>query len=68
MTECGERAVTIITGSVQGTSTHVARRRIELRCRLAQGHAGAHHDAEQGERWEGALGQTATLLRHEPEA
>lgn len=69
MAVCGERAVLIVTGEVEGTSTHLARRRLELRCALPLGHAGTHHDPENApERWNAAQGQVATLLRHEPEA
>jgi hypothetical protein len=69
MSDCGERAILIITGEVEGTSTHVARRRTELRCKLPLGHVGAHHDPEHaGEHWDAAAGQVTTLLRHEPNA
>jgi hypothetical protein len=69
MTNCEERAILIITGDVEGTSTHVARRRVELRCRLPRGHVGAHHDPENdSERWDAVAGQVATLLRHDPES
>lgn len=67
MTDCGERAILIVTGDFVGTSTHVARRRVELRCRLPGGHAGAHEDPEHGhERWDASTGQVPTILRHEP--
>jgi hypothetical protein len=66
MSECGERAVLIITGDVEGTSTQVARRRVELRCGLPRGHAGVHRDADNAaESWESASGHVATLLRDE---
>jgi hypothetical protein len=67
MASCGERASLIITGDVDGTSTHLARERLELRCALPQGHPGSHHDPEKApERWDASPGQFATLLRHEP--
>lgn len=66
MTDCGERAILIVTGEVAGTSTHIARRRVELRCSLERGHPGAHRDASE-ETWDAAAGEVATLLRHESE-
>jgi hypothetical protein len=65
--ECGHRAVLVITSKVEGTSTTVARRRVELTCRLAAGHAGAHHDPEHDEDWDGLAGHRTTLLRDEDE-
>jgi hypothetical protein len=65
MSECGQRAVLVVTRGVEGTSTAVARRRIELTCRLAPRHSGEHHDAVHGERWQAVPGQKTTLLRHE---
>jgi hypothetical protein len=62
---CGQSAVLVVTGSVEGTSTHVARRRLELRCQLAVGHSGAHYDPDHGERWDGTSIHPQTLLRHE---
>lgn len=67
MLRCEERAVLIVTHSVEGTSTNVVRERIELRCDLASGHEGAHEDSQRKERWEGAVGRVATVLRHENE-
>jgi hypothetical protein len=63
--QCGHRAVLVITQQVEGTSTSVARRRLELVCSLEQGHAGAHHDGRHDEDWEGAPGVRPTLLRDE---
>lgn len=65
--DCGELAVLIVTTTVEGTSTSVARRRIELRCGLRAGHPGLHRDAEQNEEWASEPGHKATLLRHETE-
>jgi hypothetical protein len=64
---CGQRAVLVITRTVDGTSTNVARSRLELACQLPVGHAGAHVDTRHAEQWEGKPGQTPTLLRHEDE-
>jgi hypothetical protein len=64
---CGERAVLVITRTVDGTSTSVARSRTELSCQLPSGHAGAHVDTEHAEQWESKPGDRPTLLRHEDE-
>jgi len=65
--ECGHRAVLVITSQVEGTSTSVARRKVDLACGLPKGHAGAHHDAQHDEDWEGAPGTRPTVLRDEDE-
>ncbi len=65
MQRCGQRAVLMVTRVVEGTSTSVARRRVELTCGLASGHLGEHQDPAHGEHWAGKPGQTPTLLRHE---
>lgn len=63
MSECGHRAVLIITATVEGTTTNVALDRIELVCREPLGHEGDHRDAERGERWQGPPDRITTLLR-----
>lgn len=65
MTECAQRAVLIVTRSVEGTATSVAKTRVELMCRLPEGHDGPHQDTQRGETWEAQPGRRATLLRHE---
>jgi hypothetical protein len=65
MSECAERAVLIITRTVEGTSTAIVQQRLVLSCSLPQGHSGSHQNTEQGESWESAEGKVATLLRHE---
>jgi hypothetical protein len=67
MQACGHRAVLVVTQTVEGTSTSVARRRVELRCSLPASHSGLHRDETQGEEWEGRPGHLPTLLRHEDE-
>jgi hypothetical protein len=67
MTPCGQRAVLVITRTVDGTSTSVARSRVELSCQLPSGHTGAHVDTAHAERWEAKPGHMPTLLRHEDE-
>ena len=65
MQPCGRRAVLVVTRVVDGTSTSVARRRVELTCQLPAGHAGEHHDTEHHEKWGDRTSQIPTLLRHE---
>jgi hypothetical protein len=65
MSACGQTAVLIVTRRIEGTSTNVARRRVELVCGLSAGHAGPHHDAVNDERWDSEHGRRQTLLRHE---
>ena len=67
MLPCGQRAVLVITRTVDGTSTSVARSRLELTCGLPSGHRGAHVDTNRAEQWESKPGQVPTLLRHEDE-
>jgi hypothetical protein len=65
MPVCGQTGVLIITMTFDGTTTNVARRRIDLHCNLEANHTGPHRDTEQGEEWESGK---AVLLRHEDEA
>lgn len=67
MSSCGHLAYLVITRSVEGTSTSVARARIELRCDKHEGHEGNHSNAEHGEEWRGKVGERTTILRHEDE-
>lgn len=57
----------IVTAALEGTATNVARRRVELTCRLPAGHAGEHRDSEESEAWLAALGEMPMILRHEDE-
>lgn len=63
--KCGQRAVLVVTREVEGTSTNVASRRVELACTEESGHPGMHRDADHGEAWEDAPGKVPTLLRQE---
>ncbi len=67
MASCGSRALLLITGMVEGTSTSVARRRIELTCRLTAGHEGQHRSPEHEAFWDEKPGRITTLTRHDPE-
>ena len=64
---CGKKALLVITRTAEGTSTHVARLRIELSCRLPAGHGDAHHDTEHDEHWEDTKSQPVMIVRHEDE-
>lgn len=68
MPECSQRAILIVTAALEGTATNVARRRVELHCKLPEGHAGAHRDEEAGESWSGAPGEMSMVIRHEDDA
>lgn len=67
MSECGQKAVLVVTQTAVGTSTEVARRRVELCCRLPSGHGESHYDSQQNERWDAPVGKSTMLLRHEDE-
>ncbi len=64
---CKHRAILIVTGPIEGTSTSVARTRIELSCSEPEGHGGMHHDEKHGERWEDRGPELTHLLRHQDE-
>jgi hypothetical protein len=63
--ECGARATLVITGPVSGTSTHVAKQRIELSCKKPKGHDGLHRDPTHAREWQSEPGKVRTLLDHE---
>jgi hypothetical protein len=67
MSTCGHVAYLVITRSVEGTSTSVARSRIELHCDKPPGHEGNHASSQHGEEWRGKPGERTTILRHEDE-
>ena len=67
MSVCSAKAVLVITKEIEGTSTNVAKTRVELCCGLSSGHAGEHHDTDKDERWDGRPDQRRTLIRHETE-
>jgi hypothetical protein len=67
MSECGERAILIVTKSLAGTATNVARSRTVLVCGLEAGHGGEHRDLRNSESWDGKLRTLPTIIRHEDE-
>jgi hypothetical protein len=64
MADCGETAILIITLTPAGTSTNVARRRLEIRCELDRDHDGPHRNTEHHAEWESGK---PLILRHEDE-
>jgi hypothetical protein len=68
MTECGQKAILIVTMTPAGTATNVARQRVQLVCSLAEGHAGDHRDERQRETWSATSGEMPMVLRHEDDA
>jgi hypothetical protein len=65
---CDSRAVLIVTRQREGTSTNVARQRLELYCGLESGHAGPHRDAAQQQEWQVVQGRPTLLLRDEEDS
>ena len=63
--DCPHRATLIVTISVTGTASNVAKKRIDLECRLPKGHAGDHEDGAHGEKWRDDGHKRTTILRHE---
>jgi hypothetical protein len=52
---------------MEGTSTNVARQRIELHCSLPKDHEGAHRDSPHNQEWQVVQGRPTLLLRDESE-
>ena len=63
--DCPHRALLIVTRTVEGTSSNVAKRRVELRCGQPAGHGGPHVDAEHDEQWEDRGHRMSHILRHD---
>ena len=64
---CDTRAVLLVTRQIEGTSTNVARHRIELHCSLEPGHLGPHRDESQAQEWVVIKGRPSMVLRNEDE-
>ena len=64
---CDARAVLIVTRQIEGTSTNVARQRIDLRCSLTPGHAGPHRDEAHAQEWEDVKGRASMVVLDEDE-
>lgn len=64
---CPYRAVLLVTRDMRGTSSSIAKERVELTCMEPEGHEGPHHDARTGIRWQDKGKTVRTILRHEDE-
>jgi len=64
---CDARAVLLVTRQIEGTSTHVARQRIELHCSLSPDHAGAHRDEAHAQEWVVVKGRASMVVMDEDE-
>ncbi|HWZ88915.1 MAG TPA: hypothetical protein VNW92_08695 [Polyangiaceae bacterium] len=65
---CDSRAVLIVTRQMEGTSTNVARQRVELHCSLEAGHPGPHRDTVHEQEWEMVQDRPTLLLRDEEDS
>ncbi len=61
---CPHQAVLIVTAEIEGTSSSVAKRRLELQCSLEEGHEGEHVDERTDERWQDNGKQRSHVVRH----
>jgi hypothetical protein len=64
---CDARAVLLVTKQMEGTSTNVARQRVELHCSLIPGHDGPHRDESQAQEWLVVQGRPSMVFRDEQE-
>jgi len=62
---CDARAVLLVTRQMEGTSTHVARQRIELYCSLPPDHPGPHRDETQKQEWVVVKGRASMVVLDE---
>jgi hypothetical protein len=65
--QCPHRAVLIETQAIEGTSSSIAKRRIDLQCSLDIDHDSPHRDTTHSEEWADRGPQLTTVLRHETE-
>jgi hypothetical protein len=64
---CDARAVLLVTRQMEGTSTNVARQRIELYCSLPLDHEGPHRDETHEQEWRVVKGRVSMVVRDENE-
>ena len=64
---CDARAVLLVTRQMEGTSTNVARQRIQLHCSLPPEHAGPHRDETHAQEWLVVKGRASMVVRNEDE-
>ena len=60
---CEHRAVILVTGDVPGTSSNIAKERIEINCDLGDAHEGQHQNDEHNEKWEDRGGPITHIVR-----
>lgn len=66
--KCPHRAVLIVTRTVEGTSTSVARERKNLSCAMEVNHPGTHRDLQYEEDWNDEGNPLTHILRHEEDS
>ena len=64
---CDVRAVLLVTRQIEGTSTNVARQRIDLHCSLAPDHVGPHRDEAHAQEWVVVKGRASMVVLDEDE-
>jgi hypothetical protein len=64
---CDARAVLLVTRQIEGTSTNVARQRIELHCSLLPDHGGPHRDETHAQEWVVVKGRASMVVLDEEE-
>jgi mannose-6-phosphate isomerase-like protein (cupin superfamily) len=65
---CEATAVLLVTRQMEGTSTNVARQRIELYCSLSPEHDGPHRDEKHAQEWVVVKGRASMVVRDENES
>ena len=65
MKRCRSRATLLITRTVAGTATNIARERLLLECDLEAEHTGSHYNRNADEHWTSSDTKPVTLLRQE---
>ena len=64
---CKHQAILIVTRTVRGTASNIAKRRIDLHCQEAAGHSGEHYDPHEDRRWQDKGSEVTHILEHEEE-
>ena len=64
---CDATAVLLVTRQIEGTSTNVARQRVDLCCSLPPGHPGPHRDEAHAQEWVVVKGRASMVVRDENE-
>jgi len=64
---CDARAVLLVTRQIEGTSTHVARQRIELHWSLGADHEGPAREQRHAQEWVVVKGRPSMVVLDEDE-